>query len=68
MAKKKAKYKAPKVNEGEIKEFKEHLKMLNEKIKAISEKYKKWWDTEKRGWKEGFKGHGSSSPTSGDKG
>jgi hypothetical protein len=55
---KKKKYKAPKIDEKELQELRDHLKMINDKTKAISEKYKKWWDTEKRAWKKGFKGHG----------
>jgi len=68
MPRKKTRYKSPKADKAELEEFKEHTRTINEKYKAISEKYKKWWDTEKRGWKEGFKGHGNSSSTCGEKG
>ena len=51
---KKKKYIAPKVNEDELKEFKEHSKIINEKMKAISAKYRKWWDKDKGQWKKGF--------------
>ena len=58
MAKKKT-YIAPKVNEKELDEFKEHTKLMTEKSKAISAKYKKWWDLEKKTWKPNFVGHES---------
>ena len=54
----KKKYIAPKVNEEELREFKEHSKLINEKIKAISEKYRKWWDKETGQWKKGFNEEG----------
>ena len=60
MGKKKAKFKPPKIEQGEMEELREHGRVINEKSKDISEKYKKWWDTDKKKWKDGFKGHGHS--------
>tara|TARA_Y100000296_G_C5135360_1_gene237887 strand:+ start:998 stop:1180 length:183 start_codon:yes stop_codon:yes gene_type:complete len=60
MAAKKKRFNAPKANEKELEEFREHIKLINQKSKAISEKYRAWWDTENKTWKKGFKGHGNS--------
>ncbi len=57
MAPKKKKYIANDTDEKDLKEFRDHLKMINEKTKSIVEKYRKWWDKEKKTWKEGFR-HG----------
>jgi len=59
LAKKKP-YKAPKVDEEYMKEFREHTKIIKDKTKAISEKYRRWWDIKNKTWKKGFKGHGNS--------
>ena len=58
MAPKKKKYIANDTDEKELKEFRDHLKMINEKTKAIVEKYRRWWDKEKKTWKKGFSNHG----------
>ena len=58
MAPKKKKYIANDTDEKELKEFRDHLKMINEKTKAIVEKYRRWWDKEKKTWKKGFSHHG----------
>ena len=57
MAPKKKKYIPNDTDEKDLKEFRDHLKMINEKTKSIVEKYRKWWDKEKKTWKEGFR-HG----------
>ena len=53
----KKKYIPYKIDEKELEEFRDHIKMINEKTRLISEKYRKWWDKEKKTWKKGFK-HG----------
>lgn len=60
MAREKKKFKAPRVNQEELKKFNEHLKLIEEKTKTISERYQKWWDVEKKTWKKGYEQHGNS--------
>ena len=54
---KKKKYNAPKTDEEELKNFRDHISMINEKTKAIVQKYRKYWHKEARTWKKCFK-HG----------
>ena len=56
MAKKKKKYQPRKIDEKDLKEFKELTKTINDNMKKISDTYKKWWDKDKGSWKKGYKG------------